>query len=96
MKSFDRQSFFLALLLVMFCAGCSQTSGRGTPASLLLRLGRGNVGTGETIAGPPASSTIPPYYQEVGGGFRKQYYGSRANIGNAFNGHAPHRFSPQW
>ncbi len=85
MKGFDRRPTFLALLLVIFCAGCCQTSNRGTPTSSLLRLGRGDVGTGETIAAPPAGSTIPSYYREVGGGFSKQYWGSSVNIGNIGN-----------
>ena len=85
MKGFDRRSTFLALLLVIFCAGCCQTSNRGPPTSSLLRLGRGDVGTGETIAAPPAGSAIPSYYREVGGGFRKQYCELRANTGNAGN-----------
>ena len=85
MTGFDRRSVFLALLLIMFSTGCSQISQRNTPTSSLLRWGRGDVGTGETIAAPPAGSTIPSYYREVGGGFSKQYWGSSVNSGNMGN-----------
>lgn len=82
MKGFDRRLLFPALLLVALCAGCSQTNYRTTPDSALPRLGRGDVGTGETIASPQPGSSVPPYYQEIGGGFRKQYCESRADIGS--------------
>ena len=60
-------------------------TGITTRYSALLRLGRGDVGTGETIASPPPTSTIPSYYQEVGGGFRKQYCGLPAGSANTGN-----------
>ena len=81
---FDMRLFYLALLFLVFSAGCSQTTHPNTPDSALLRLGHGEVGTGETIASPPPTSTIPSYYQEVGG-FRKQYCGLRAGSANTGN-----------
>ena len=81
--------YVLLVLAVMSCAGCSQTSGTVPPTSRLLQLSGGDVGTGESIAGPPPTAsetrgwgtrTSPTYYDGLSGRHWQQ-----SSQGNFYN-----------
>lgn len=84
--------YVLLVLAVMSCAGCSQTSGTVPPTSRLLQLSSGDVGTGESIAGPPPTAseprgwgtrTSPTYYDGLSG--RHWQQSSQGNFYNQAN-----------
>ncbi len=92
MSGMATRVYVLLVLAGIPCAGCSKMPGAVAPTSRLIKLSRGDIGTGESIAAPPpvaseprgwGTRTSPSYYDGLSG--RHWQQSSRGNFYNQAN-----------